>query len=289
MGLTCVAVLCVRNEEAHLPRAIADFIDQGIEVAVIDHDSTDRTAEICASFIGRGLVSIERMEWTGQFDLTGQLQAKRELIDRLDHDWVIHADADEWMHTRIQDESLLDGIERLAKLGYNAINFEEFVFLPEPGATQEPADCKQEMLNYYCFAPRENRLMRAWNRQQAFSNLESGGHLLAGADLRLAQESFVLRHYIVLSQGQANRKYADRIFSTRDLEKGWHGNRLNLQAERLRLPDPAVLGRLQDWRSVDLDRSNPKALHFWDWPLADSNAPQEPGLSSRRTPADGPV
>jgi len=99
--------------------------------------------------------------------------------------------------------------------------------------------------------------------------VSSGGHLLSGAGLSLAPESFVLRHYIVLSQQQAVQKYAGRIFSNRDLEKGWHGNRLNLAAERLRLPDPAVLKRLPDWSNVDLARSDPKTLHFWDWPLAE--------------------
>lgn len=269
MSIRCAAVLCVRNEEAHLRRAIGDFVDQGIDVAIIDHGSTDRTREICAEYMGNGLLLVEHMPWTGVYDQTGQLQAKKALIDRLDHDWVIHADADEWMHTCIQGESLLEGVARVSQLGYNAINFEEFVFLPEPGATEEPMDCKRELLNYYFFAPQRNRLMRAWRRHLAFDNVSSGGHILSGAELCLAPESLVLRHYIVLSQRQAVRKYADRIFSDRDLERGWHGNRLNLAAERLRLPDPAVLKRLPDWTTVGLDRSEPKALHFWDWPLTE--------------------
>jgi len=269
MSVSCAAVLCVRNEEAHLRRAIGDFVDQGIDVAIIDHGSTDRTREICAEFMGNGLLLVEYMPWTGVYDQTGQLQAKNALIGRLDHDWVIHADADEWMHTRIQGESLLDGIERVSHLGHNAINFEEFVFLPGPGATEEPMDCKRELLNYYFFAPRKNRLMRAWRRHHGFDNLSSGGHLLEGANLSLAPEPFVLRHYIVLSQQQAVRKYSGRVFSNRDLDKGWHDNRVNLAAERLRLPNAAVLKRLVDWRTVDLDRSDPKALHFWDWPLAE--------------------
>jgi len=272
MSISCVAVLCVHNEEAHIRRAIGDFVEQGIEVAVIDHGSTDRTAEICAGFLGKGLLSVESMPWTGEFDLTAQLQAKRELVDRLGHDWVIHADADEWMHTGVQGESLLDGIRRVSTLGYNAVNFEEFVFLPEPGDREQRMDCRRELLNYYFFAPRERRLMRAWRRQNAFDNEASGGHFLAGADLRLAPESFVLRHYIVLSQEHAIRKYASRVFAGRDLEKGWHDNRRNLVAERLRLPDPAVLERLRDWRSVEFDRSRPKALHFWDWPLVDRSS-----------------
>jgi glycosyltransferase involved in cell wall biosynthesis len=265
MSITCVAVLCVRNEQAHIHRAIGDFVEQGIDVVVIDHGSSDGTLDICRSFLGKGLLSIEQLPWTGEFDLTAQLQAKRELVARLQHDWVVHADADEWMHTGIEGESLIEGIERISRLGHNAINFQEFVFLPEPGAPDVPGDCKRDMLDYYFFAPRENRLMRAWHRESAFNNISSGGHLLAGDDLRLAQESFVLRHYIVLSQQQAIEKYAGRIFARGDLEKGWHDNRVNLAAERLRLPSQKLLKRLRDWRSVDFDRSDPKPLHFWDW------------------------
>lgn len=273
MGISCVAVLCVHNEESHLRRAIADFVEQGIDVAIIDHGSTDGTAEICAAFLGKGVVAIEHLHWTGEFDLTAQLQAKRELVDRLGHDWVIHADADEWMHTRSQGESLLAGIDRISRLGYNAVNFDEFVFLPGPGAVGEPLDCRRELLNYYFFAPRENRLMRAWSRSNALENVSSGGHLLAGPDLRLAPEPFILRHYIVLSQEHAIRKYAQRVFSTGDLEKGWHDNRVNLGAARLKLPHSASLEQLPHWQSVALDRSNPRALHFWDWPHADRAGP----------------
>lgn len=277
MRLTCVAVMCVHNEEAHLRRSIGDLVDQGIDVALIDHGSTDGTREICAEFLGKGLLMVEHMPWTGVYDQTAQLKAKHALIARLSHDWVIHADADEWMHTRVQGETLLEGISRVASLGFNAINFEEFVFLPKPEALSETDDCKRQLLDYYFFAPSENRLMRAWNRQCDFTNLASGGHMLTGPGLRLAPEPFVLRHYVVLSQAHAVRKYVGRVFSTGDLDKGWHGNRLDLSSERLRLPSPKVLKTLDDWERADLDRSDAKSLHFWDWPLVDRDARSTPG------------
>jgi glycosyltransferase involved in cell wall biosynthesis len=257
--------MCVRNEEAHIRRALTDLTSQGIDVVVIDHESTDRTASICREFLGRGVLGIERLAWEGTYDQTAQLQAKARVIEQLPHDWVVHADADEWMHTRLAGESLLQGITRLDAAGYNAINFDEFVFLPAPDG-DAPADCKRELLHYYFFEPRPLRLMRAWKRSSGLSNLPSGGHRLTGSGIMLAPESFVLRHYMVLSQEHAVAKYAGRLFAHRDLEKGWHGNRMDLSAERLRLPDPSRLKQLRDWVSVDLDRSEPKALHYWEWP-----------------------
>ena len=60
-------------------------------------------------------------------------------------------------------------------------------------------------------------------------------------------------------------KYRDRVFSRRDLAKGWHGNRLDLTEERLRLPDPGALRELATWDSRELDRSVPHANHYWEW------------------------
>lgn len=275
MTLRCVAILCVRNEELHIRRALDDLIGQGIEVAVIDHASTDHTREICLSYLGRGLVALEDLDWDGTYDQTAQLRAKMALVGRLDHDWVIHADADEWMHTRIPGETLLDGIQRFNK-DYNAINFEEFVFLPPPDAIADPADCKHDLLDYYFFAPSANRLMRAWKRSARLSNVDSGGHLLVGDEIRLAPENFVLRHYIVLSQAQAIAKYSQRVFSPGDIERGWHGNRLGLVPERLRLPRSEMLQRLPAWNSVELDRSQPKTRHFWDWTLDERGPRRRP-------------
>ena len=265
MSVSCVAVMCVRNEQRHIRRAIVDFVSEGIDVAVIDHGSTDATYDIAATFLGAGVVSVNRLPWLGEFDLTRQLEAKRDLIARLEHDWVIHADADEWLHSPRPGESLLAGLERTAALGFDAINFEEFVFLPDPHSTEVPRDYAREMCRYYFFAPKPVRLMRAWDRRRQFSNLAHGGHLLEGTDLRLSPEAYVLRHYIVLSQAQAIEKYRSRVHSRRDLAKGWFGNRLDLTEEKLRLPDPAALMELEAWDSREFDRSVPHATHYWGW------------------------
>ena len=114
MSITCVAILCVRNEASHIQRAVSSFIDQGIDVVIIDHDSTDNTKEKCERFKGRGVLSVEHMPWTGAFDLTDQLEMKQRISETLGHDWIIHADADEWFQSPIQGESLLEGINRIS-------------------------------------------------------------------------------------------------------------------------------------------------------------------------------
>ncbi len=266
MSLRCAAVLCVRNERAQVRRAITDFVEQGIDVAIIDHESSDGTREICAEFLGKGVLAVESLAWAGAFDLTAQLQAKQDLASRLDHDWLIHADADEWLQSPVPGETLLGGIERLDASGFDAVNFEEFVFLPGNGGIHEPSDCRREFLDYYFFAPGKSRLMRAWRHRKGYTNVDSGGHKLAGGEPSIAGQNFILRHYPVLSQAHAIEKYGSRKFADADLDKGWHHNRLGLDAARLRLPDPCELKHLPDSRSVDFDRSEPRTTHYWDWP-----------------------
>lgn len=265
MPVSCVAILCVRNEAKHIRRAISDFVSQGIDVVIIDNGSTDHTLQICSEFLGNGLLSIEHMPWKGEFDLSAQLEIKNTIVRNLNHDWVIHADADEWMHSSVEGESLLDGITRLSKRGFNVINFEEFVFLPTQDEKYNLDNYQKVFLNYYYFSPQKQRLMRAWNRLLSCSNIESGGHKLSGTGINLSPESFILRHYIVLSHEHAVKKYGSRAFSDADLKKGWHGNRLQLNTERLTLPEPSCLKKLSCWNNVNFDRSDPKKKHYWDW------------------------
>ena len=54
MPATCVAILAVRNEEAHIGRALENYIGQGIDVVVVDHSSTDETVRVCTNFLNKG-------------------------------------------------------------------------------------------------------------------------------------------------------------------------------------------------------------------------------------------
>lgn len=265
MSISCAAIICVRNEEKHIHRAINDFVTQGIDVVIIDNGSTDNTLQICSEFLGNGLLSIKHIPWEGAFDLSRQLEIKNEIVKKLKHDWVIHADADEWMHSSAEDESLLEGITRLSEHGFNVINFEEFVFLPAQDHEYNLNNYNKELLTCYHFSPHKQRLMRAWNRLISCNNLKSGGHKLSGPEINVSPESFILRHYIVLSYEHAVEKYCQRSFSKCDLEKNWHGKRLNIPPKKLELPNAHKLQQLDRWDSFNLDFSNPKKDHYWNW------------------------
>jgi hypothetical protein len=147
-----------------------------------------------------------------------------------------------------------------------AINFDEFVFLPEPGKDYFNRNYYCEMLQYYFFEPYGNRLNRAWKKDARITNCNSGGHRLSGATLKFPPFNHLLRHYIVLSAEHAKKKYLHRTFDINEIEKGWHGNRLNFTYENLELPDESqFLFRLGKYDSRPLFKENPSKRHFWEW------------------------
>jgi len=263
--VSCAAILAVRNEAVHIDRVMTEFIEQGIDVVVIDNDSTDETVNICRRYLGKGLLFMDRLEWTGSFNLTAQLDAKRRITGRLNHDWLIHTDADEWMQSPVQGESLLEGISRVSAKGCNVINFDEFVFLPVANKSDIGGRYDRKMLHYYYFAPSKTRLMRAWKRSANLGNRSSGGHILKGNKLYVEPESFILRHYIALSQRHVLEKYTKRSFAAIDLEKSFHRNRHQLTAAQLRFPGTLQLKKLAAWNVKSFDRSDPKLKHYWAW------------------------
>jgi len=265
--MSAVALVCVRNEALHLRACVGDFVRQGVDVILIDNDSTDGSiAAIREEFLGKGLLSIERLPWRGAFSLTEQLAVKKKLIESVTHDWIIHADADEWLQAPPEYGSLMEGIRAADGDGFNCINFLEFVFLPRPGEDFEVDNYRSLMRDYYFFHPSHPRLVRAWKRSAGLDNSPSGGHTVAGGEVRLFPRDFILRHYIALSESHARRKYSARTFAPEDLAAGFHGNRMRIAERDLTLRPDFPLLRMDDPHCPDFSTRFPHRRHFWAWP-----------------------
>jgi glycosyltransferase involved in cell wall biosynthesis len=270
--MKAAAVLCCRNEEIHVAPAIETFLREGLEVVLIDHDSTDQTVPIARRYLGRGLLCIEHLPWEGAFSLAAQLDAKHDVIGRLDHDWVVHADADEWLTAPGDGTTLLAGLEEADAAGANCVNFDEFVLVPAPGEDLEAPDYRERMTRYYFYSPprgplrraRRERLPRAWKPRSGLDN-RGHGHRIAGP-ARFHSGNFVLRHYICLSESHLRRKYLGRRFDPAELARGWHWDRAFIAEEPLQLREDPRIRELGDWRSNDFERVAPSSDHFWKWP-----------------------
>ena len=264
--IRALAVVCVRNEVIHIRRCIEHLVGAGLEVYLIDNELTDGTREIASEYLGRGLIGIENLPWKMEFSLSDQLQAKQRVFAASDHDWIVHADADEWLCSPIEGQSLLEGLTAADEGGYTCVNFHEIVFIPLPGEDFYSDDYASRMLTYYFFQPHYPRLNRAWSRRVKLDNSEFGGHILMGEELKRSPLDFILRHYIVLSEVQAQVKYVGRRFSDEDRAKGWHGNRLIITRENLKVKPIPELRRIEDpAKHHRFDLSLPIKKHFWEW------------------------
>ena len=265
MSVRAVAIICARNEELRIRSALAGLIGEGLEVVLIDHDSTDGTVAIGREFLGRGLLGIERLPWRGRFSLVEQLEAKSQVIDQLDHDWIVHVDADEWLSAPEEGQTLLDGLSAADSAGYNCVNFSEFVFIPKPGEDASLVDYPRALTRYYFYEPENPFLLRAWKNGAGLENRQHAGHRLSGP-ARPYPRDFPMRHYICLSQAHAEEKYLTRRFDDSEVARGWHRDRLLATKESLRFPsDDFRLRTLPYWASKHFDRSCPVKSHFWEW------------------------
>lgn len=257
-----VALLTIRNEELYLRRCLEHLDSQGVETCLIDNDSTDSSAAIAKEFRGRGVFRMERFPYTGSFELRKILQFEEKLASEIAADWFIHHDADEIRQAPVPGMTLRDGLEDADRRGYNAVDFDEFVFLPTSDEQDfEGRDFVAEMRHYYYHSPRQAFRINAWKNLGVPVNLsDSGGHRVVFSGRSVLPEKFVMRHYIALSRRHAIAKYGGRIYSMEEVKRyRWHGGRHDFAPDRLRFPPVSRLKTV----SADgfWDRSDPWHRH----------------------------
>ncbi len=262
-----VAILAVRNESLYIRTVIEHLIAEGLSCVVIDNQSDDDTVAICREYYPDHVLAIESIPYPGYYNWQAILARKDELRKSIAADWTIHHDADEIMHSNRAGESLVEAIARVNDEGYNAINFDEFVFIHENDlASYEGHNYYQDMHHYYYFQPRVKhpRLVRAYSKGVQGNIASSGGHKPSGNDIRIYPERMVLRHYVCLSKAHAISKYGKRIYSEEELKMGWHYNRVGVEADQYSAPAAGKLGVLGD-DLRRLDYSQPYDKHYWQW------------------------
>lgn len=261
-AVRAVALLATYNEDRFIAGCVEHLVGQGVQLYLIDNCSTDRTVEIAERYLDHGVIGIETFPRPGLFDLRAILRRKEELAVSLDADWFMHVDTDEIRVPRRSGQTLAEAFAEVDGRGYNAVNFQEFTFVP----TKESPDhdhprFRQTMRWYYPFLPGFPHRLNAWKRQPERVDLATeAGHRVRFPGLRMYPDSFVLRHYLLLSVPHAVHKYANRRHHPDALAKKWHGWREAFNEQMIELPSQAAL---RTYVSDDLlDPSNPRTQHF---------------------------
>jgi glycosyltransferase involved in cell wall biosynthesis len=282
-----LALLTVRDEIRYVDSVLAHLVEQGAEVCVVDHGSTDGTREVVERWLGHGVVRLEDQPWTGAFELATQLRVKERLVAEEPADWYVHVDADERRFAPPPYPRLVDGLADADARGSNAVDFDEFVFVPTAeDPSFEGRDFATEMRWYYHYEPASPDRLRinAWKRQDHVDLVSSGGHHVRFADQRVFPRPFVMRHYPVLSAAHACEKYGRRVFAPDELARAWHSDRVRFRGDggSLRWPSRAHLHEVGPFEAPDPSR--PWDRHpFLDPTAGERRAPTvpDPGRPAR--------
>jgi len=200
--------------------------------------------------------------YNGVYEWEILLRFKEKLALEVKADWFIHHDADEIREAPIPYNTLLQGIEDVDKKGFNAINFDEFVFLPTTMEdSYEGKDYVKEMHYYYYLCREPLRRVNAWKKtKEKIDLVRRGGHQVFFKDRCIFPEAFILRHYIALSGRHLIEKYSRRVYSEKEVkERGWHKDRIAFDPGKMVLPKKEQLKIISNkgiW-----DRSDPWIKH----------------------------
>ena len=260
--MRALAIIAAYNEERFIGACIENLIRQGLDVYLIDNESTDNTLGIANRYTGRGLVRVEQLRREGVYCWEHILRRKAEIAASSGYDWIMHVDADEIRLPPARYSSIYEALTDVDIQGYNAVNFMEFSFVPTlESPDHDHLDFQQTMRWYYPFLPSPmNRLtLWKWQTDRVEDLVASGGHQVAFPGLRPWPMFFPMRHYLFLSVRHAREKWVDRQYSPAEIDRGWHRSRAALRASEIRLQRRS---ELRFYRSdAEFDATNPLTAH----------------------------
>jgi Glycosyl transferase family 2 len=298
-----VAIVPAYNEADVIGHAIGALVEEGIEVYLLDHGSTDDTVAVAEAWLGRGLLRIERFPQESGFPERNErelvwkdmLRRVEQVAHELRPDWAIFSNADEFRESPWPDLGLVEAIGFVDALGYNALNFELFDFKPIDDAFVPGTDPRAHLRHYERGGDFDAHQIKAWKVGDEPALLHpSGGHSVQLPDRRLCPVPFILRHYPLRGETHGRRKvFGERIerFAAEERAEGWHvqydayaagdAKFLRDPAELVRWDGDAVRARLLARASRDHLLAH--ALRPGGVTLGEMDATQVAGWASRAT------
>ncbi|HEY1478799.1 MAG TPA: glycosyltransferase family 2 protein [Gaiellales bacterium] len=232
---SALAIMPAFNEADVIHHAIGALVAEGVDVYLIDHESTDGTVAAASPWLGRGLVTIEsfpgdsgyaernhtEMVWRDILARVGEVSGERAA------DWYLFVNADEFREAPFTGMTLRDGLREADELGYSAVNFELADFRPTPEDAFVPGQDVRLALGHYEPPGSYDELqVKAWKAQPTPVDIVThGGHDVLFAGKRVFPVPFILRHYPIRSAEHGRRKVlAERLarFAAEERADGWH-------------------------------------------------------------------
>jgi hypothetical protein len=224
-----VALIIAYNEEDIIGETIRHLTENGVGVYLIDNWSTDSTLAKVLGLSGIDLIGHEQFPSDGPsqvFEWTRLLARLEVVASRMDADWILSNDADEFRYAPWPGVSLRDGLFHVQQQGFSAINHTYLNF--ELTANTYLADSDPgEHLSWFRPEPFDLGRVNGW-RRLCGSPAEiawSGNHIVRFSGRSVFPYNFLCKHYPIRSLEQGRRKiFQERLprFPVAERLKGWH-------------------------------------------------------------------
>lgn len=254
------AVLMGYNESRHVRSLLSFYAEAGLDVIYLDDGSSDETVDLVMDHLGGPVVAVYASERSDDFSMVRVLEAKEAVMRQLPHRWAMHSDMDEY-RLGVGGGSLMEASMVAERMGANALNFQEYTFIPvaeDPDHDHERY--RATMRWYYPFSPRPRHRMNAFIPSELpdFDLVSEAGHRVRSAYLQPYPVDLVMEHYPFLSLDHFIESYVGRVFGIDDLDRGWHGNR-----RELGVPELPPADRLRDLRIDGYQADPSETQHLW--------------------------
>lgn len=232
--LDVLAIINLYNEKDIIEEVIENLIKEQVDVLIIDNWSDDGSYEVVTTLQERYKDKLQCIRFPNQperyYEWGKLLDNVVEVAKDKNYDWIIHHDSDEIRISPWKDVNLRDSISFIDSKGYNAIDFTVLDFRPTKQSCYTEKTQVEDELKYFEFGKRPGHFLqvKGWKNE---GNLEkdlssSGGHVIQFDGKKVYPLKFIMKHYPLRSQLQAQKKIfkdrKERISPIEREEKGWH-------------------------------------------------------------------
>jgi len=206
-------MISVYNDEDVIEEVIQHYIEEGLDLVILDNGSSDKTLEICKKYFAKGVLEIH--QYLTQTFLYEQDTLFRILYDMaLIHSpaWVILSASDEFLESGIKNLTLKEAIEKTDFEGFNLIQFDRFDFFMTDNDNENEKSIRKKM-PYYTY--HGDFLYRAWKYYPGIRiSHPAVSHYPIFPDnlkYKIYPKKFEMCHYPFRGKQQAKRKIEERI------------------------------------------------------------------------------
>lgn len=230
-----MALVCTYNEEDVIEQAVENLFGQGLDVFVVDDNSTDRTVEkleaLARSSGGRLIVDKETRRGIRHLDkeaLFARLFAHAREAAAHGYGWMMYVDPDEIRCAPWQDVTLAEAFAHVERMGYNAVDFTvlDFRYAKDQRMTDAPYEIQ---MPHFEFGRRPGHFVqiKAWRHTPTLQAdlFQARGHQVLFEGRRVFPLKFILKHYPLRGPERARKKiYEDRFprYAPKELANGAH-------------------------------------------------------------------